>query len=89
VLLSLRHVADIVPWLLHVLTHGGVRPTLLFDPEDGSDTFLRNVCWLLQDYVALYTIRNHRSENLKSNKHHIVEFKSNWTHLLKFTLAEV
>jgi hypothetical protein len=28
VLLSLRHVADIVPWLLHVLTHAGVRPTL-------------------------------------------------------------
>jgi hypothetical protein len=28
VLLSLRHVADIVSWLLHVLTHAGVRPTL-------------------------------------------------------------
>jgi hypothetical protein len=27
VLLSLRHVADIVSWLLHVLTHAGVRPT--------------------------------------------------------------
>jgi hypothetical protein len=26
VLLSLRHVADIVSWLLHVLTHAGVRP---------------------------------------------------------------
>jgi hypothetical protein len=28
VLLSLRHVADIVSWMLHVLTHTGVRPTL-------------------------------------------------------------
>jgi hypothetical protein len=28
VLLSLRHVADIVSWLLHVLTHAGVRSTL-------------------------------------------------------------
>jgi hypothetical protein len=28
VLLSLRHVADIVSWLLHVLKHAGVRPTL-------------------------------------------------------------
>jgi hypothetical protein len=27
VLLSLRHVADIVSWLLHVLTHAGMRPT--------------------------------------------------------------
>jgi hypothetical protein len=27
-LLSLRHVADIVSWLLHVLTHANVRPTL-------------------------------------------------------------
>jgi hypothetical protein len=30
VLLSLRHVADIVSWLLHVLRHTGVRPTLQF-----------------------------------------------------------
>jgi hypothetical protein len=28
VLLSLRHVVDIVSWLLQVLTHAGVRPTL-------------------------------------------------------------
>jgi hypothetical protein len=28
----LRHVADIVSWLLHVLTHSGVRPNL--DPSD-------------------------------------------------------
>jgi hypothetical protein len=28
VLLSLRHVADIMSWLLHALTHAGVRPTL-------------------------------------------------------------
>jgi hypothetical protein len=28
VLLSLHHVADIVSWLLHVLTHAGVRHTL-------------------------------------------------------------
>jgi hypothetical protein len=27
VLISLRHVADIESWLLHVLTHAGVRPT--------------------------------------------------------------
>jgi hypothetical protein len=30
VLLSLRHVADIVSWLLHVLTHADVRPNLQF-----------------------------------------------------------
>jgi hypothetical protein len=28
VLIYLRHVADIVSWLLHALTHAGVRPTL-------------------------------------------------------------
>jgi hypothetical protein len=33
VFLSLRHVADILSWLLHVLTHADVRPTL-----DRSDT---------------------------------------------------
>jgi hypothetical protein len=31
VLLSLRHVTDIVSWLLHVFTHAGVRPTLEVD----------------------------------------------------------
>jgi hypothetical protein len=29
VLLSLRHVVDIVSWLLHALTHADVRPTLV------------------------------------------------------------
>jgi hypothetical protein len=27
---------------------------LFFDPEDGGDIFLRNVCWLSTDYVVLY-----------------------------------
>jgi hypothetical protein len=50
VLLSLRHVADIVSWLLHVLTHAGVRPTLeitiLTVPGDAS-MWLRSVLWTL------------------------------------------
>jgi hypothetical protein len=36
VLFSLRHVADIVSWLLHVLTHVGVRPNLLLPVPSGS-----------------------------------------------------
>jgi hypothetical protein len=27
---------------------------LFLDPEDGGDTFLRNVCWYSTDYTALY-----------------------------------
>jgi hypothetical protein len=49
----LRHVADIVSWLVHVLTHAGVRPNLLFSPEDLCDMFLRNVSWLSADFMAI------------------------------------
>jgi hypothetical protein len=28
--------------------------TYFFDPEDGGDMFLRNVCWHSTDYTALY-----------------------------------
>jgi hypothetical protein len=35
---------------------------LLFNPEDGSDTFLKNVGWLSTDYVALYHKRKKKTE---------------------------
>jgi hypothetical protein len=40
---------------------------LFFDPECGSDMFLRNIDWLSTDYMALYLInlQNHSCENLK------------------------
>jgi hypothetical protein len=34
---------------------------LFFDPEGGSDIFLRNVCWLSADYTALYPKRQNSS----------------------------
>jgi hypothetical protein len=34
-----------------------------FDPEDGSNMFLRNVCWISVDYTALYP--NRHCEGLK------------------------
>jgi hypothetical protein len=49
VLLSMRHVADIVSWLLHVLTHAGVRPTwgwtagVRFSAEARDFSFLHSV----------------------------------------------
>jgi hypothetical protein len=30
---------------------------LIFDPEDGSDIFLRNVDWLSTDHTTLYPRR--------------------------------
>jgi hypothetical protein len=30
---------------------------LLFNPENGDDTFLQNVGWLSADYIALYPNR--------------------------------
>jgi hypothetical protein len=43
VLLSLRHVADIVSWLLHVLTHAGVQPTLEFYCESDISSLTNNL----------------------------------------------
>jgi hypothetical protein len=43
---------------------------LFFDPEDGGDMFLRNVCCLSTDYTSYIpediTLYTHRYENLKS-----------------------
>jgi hypothetical protein len=47
----------------------GVLLRLLFDPVDGGDVFLRNVCLLSPDYTAIpedRSFHNHRCENLKS-----------------------
>jgi hypothetical protein len=43
--------------LLATYYHAGFLLGLLFDPEDGGDTFLRNVASLLTDYMALYPRR--------------------------------
>jgi hypothetical protein len=43
---------------------------LFFDPEDGGDMFLRNLCWLSTVYTALYPRwYNHRRKNFKSYIH--------------------
>jgi hypothetical protein len=34
---------------------------LFFDPEDGDDTFLRNVGWLSRDYMVLCPRRQYSS----------------------------
>jgi hypothetical protein len=39
----------------------GGKPGLFFDPEDGSDMFIRNVGWLSTDYTALYPRRQNSS----------------------------
>jgi hypothetical protein len=49
VLLSFRHVADIVSWPLHVLTHAGVRPTLMFSPTQCICVF-RMILTINSDY---------------------------------------
>jgi hypothetical protein len=36
------------------LLHSDFLPGLFFDLEDGRVTFLRNVCWLSTNYMALY-----------------------------------
>jgi hypothetical protein len=40
---------------------------LFFDPEDGRDMFIRNVCWPSREYTPEDSaLHNHRCENLKS-----------------------
>jgi hypothetical protein len=43
--------------LLATCIHADLLLGLLFDPEDGSDIFLRNVGRLSTDYTALYSRR--------------------------------
>jgi hypothetical protein len=45
------------PALLATCFHAGFLLGLFFDPEDGSDMFLRNVGRLSTDYMALYPKR--------------------------------
>jgi hypothetical protein len=45
---------------LYVL-HAGFLLGLFFDPENRGDMFLRNVCWLSTDYMALYPRRQNDS----------------------------
>jgi hypothetical protein len=40
--------------LLATCFHAGFFLGLFFNPEDGGDTFLRNLDWLSADYTALY-----------------------------------
>jgi hypothetical protein len=40
--------------LLAACFHAGFLLILFFYPEDGGDTFLRNVCWLSTHYTALH-----------------------------------
>jgi hypothetical protein len=51
--------------LLAACFRAGIFLELLFYPEDGGHMFIRNVCWLSTDYMALY-LHNHRCENLKA-----------------------
>jgi hypothetical protein len=46
------------------LLHAVFLLSLLFDYEDGGDTFLWNICWLSLDYVALYPRRQNSSKSL-------------------------
>jgi hypothetical protein len=41
----------------------GLLFVLLFDSEDGDGAFLRNVCWISQDYMVLYLTRHDGSIN--------------------------
>jgi hypothetical protein len=43
--------------LFAICFHSGFFLGLFSDPEDGDNMFLRNVCWLLTDYTALYVRR--------------------------------
>jgi hypothetical protein len=47
-----------VAYFLHV----GFLLSLLFDPEDGSGIFFRNVDWLSPDYTVLYSRRYNSSD---------------------------
>jgi hypothetical protein len=47
--------------LLATCFHAGPLLGLFFDPEDGDDMFLRNVCWISTDYTASYPRRYNSS----------------------------
>jgi hypothetical protein len=49
--------SDINEALLANFLHAGILLGLFFNPEDGSDMFLRNVGWLSTDYTSLYPRR--------------------------------
>jgi hypothetical protein len=42
--------------VLATCLHVGLMRGLFFNPEDGGDMFLWNVCWLSPDYMALYLL---------------------------------
>jgi hypothetical protein len=70
VLLSLRHVVDIVCWLLHILTHAGVRPTLRFETEDGGGILIK-----LKAFTELHDVTTQTTVIFRSFTHlHLINF---------------
>jgi hypothetical protein len=73
------------------LLHAGFLLGLCFDPEDGGDMFLWNVCWLSMDYAVLYTRRQNYSilrkcDNNGRNRNNNI-FQRNYTtdqHIIPF-----
>jgi hypothetical protein len=49
---------------------------LIFDPEDGGDMFLRNVGYILKDYMVLYpTVARTSDPPIKK----WIEFETKWS----------
>jgi hypothetical protein len=46
----------------YYLLHAGIFLGLFFDPEDGGDMHLKNVCLFSRDYTALYPRRYNSSQ---------------------------
>jgi hypothetical protein len=79
------------------MLHPGFLLGLFFDPEEGSDIFLRNVGRLSTDYTALYPVteiflttalRNSKSykERKKDERKNEREIKIQFLHSLHFAL---